>query len=197
MPDTNTPIRRDDDEADATSVEARMRLALGKLGTKEALGSGGPGGKVMFAQTGSQRRNRFARNGEVPVEHMSASGRTGSDAQRELAIERAARQSAEQALDDTKASIANLQAALAKSEQATRVARDIVEEREAAMVGLRAELQRAAAERDALRAQKAELAKQAKPKRVQVAPKPQEAQPVRWWLASTKAIQPSPAKHQR
>ena len=109
MPDTNTPIRRDDDEADATSVEARMRLALGKLGTKEALGSGGPGGKVMFAQTGSQRRNRFARNGEVPVEHMSASGRTGSDAQRELAIERAARQSAEQALDDTKAGVVRIQ----------------------------------------------------------------------------------------
>lgn len=186
MPDTNTPIQRDDDEADATSVEARMRLALGKLGTKEVSGPGGPGGKAVFAQTGSQRRDRFARNSEVLVEHLPASGRTGSDAQRELAAERAARQGAEQALDDAKVSVARLQAALARSEQATRAARDIVEEREAAMVGLRAELQRVAAERDVMRAQRAEAAKQAKPKRVQVAPKLQEPQPVRWWLASTK-----------
>ncbi len=186
MPDTNILTQRDDDEADATSVEARMRLALGKLGTKEASGSGGLGGKAVFAQTGSQRRDRFARNSEVLVEHVPTSGRTGSDAQRELAAERAARQGAEQALDDAKISVARLQAALARSEQATRAARDIVEEREAAMVGLRAELQRVAAERDVMRAQRAEAAKQPKPKRVQVAPKLQEPQPVRWWLASTR-----------
>jgi hypothetical protein len=39
--------------------------------------------------------------------------------------------------------VGTLQAALSRSEQAIRAAREAVEEREAAMVGLRAELQRA------------------------------------------------------
>ncbi len=54
------------------------------------------------------------------------------------------------------------------------------------MGALRAGLRRAAAERDAMQAAKADLARRAKPRRVQVVPKSQVPQPVRWWLASTK-----------
>ncbi len=186
MPDTNTPIQRGDDEADATAVETRMRVALGRLGPQAAFSPGGPGSRAGAAQTGPQRRSRFARDGEVLVEHVPAPNRTASDAQRELAAERAARHAAEQALTDAKATIASLQAALARSEQAIRAAREAVEEREAAMEALRADLRRAAAERDAMQAAKADLARRAKPTRVQVVPKSQAPQPVRWWLASTK-----------
>lgn len=182
MPDTNVPVRRDDEPDDA-SVEERMRLALGKLGTKAVVGRGGPANLATSAQTGSQRRARFARTGEVPVERVAPSRSVG-DGHRELAGEREARQRAEQALADAQASIANLQAALIRSEQATGAARDSVEEREAAMAGLRAELQRVAAERDALQAAQVAMAAEAKPKRAAAAPKVEEPEPepVRWWL---------------
>jgi len=79
-----------------------------------------------------------------------------------------------------------MQAALARSEQAIRAAREAVEEREAAMGALRADLRRATAERDAMQAAKADLARRAKPRRIQAVPKSHAPQPVRWWLASTK-----------
>lgn len=182
MPDTNAPVRRDDEPDDA-SVEERMRLALGKLGTKAAAGRGGPAKLAASAQTGSQRRARFAQTGEVPVERV-APGRSVGDGHKELAGEQEARQRAEQALADAQASIISLQAALARSEQATRAARDSVEEREAAMAGLRADLQRVAAERDALQAPQVVTAAKAKPKRAAAAPKVEEPEPepVRWWL---------------
>ena len=191
MPDTNAPLRRDDDEPDDTSVEERMRLALGKLGPKAPAGRGGPGGAATSAPTGSQRRARFARDGEVPVERVPTS-RAAGEAGRELAGEREARQRAEQALAEAQATVASLRAALARSEQATRAARDTVEEREAAMSGLRIELQRAAAERDALQAAQVAMAAQAKPKRVPAAPKADvpEPEPVRWWLEYLKAPRP-------
>jgi hypothetical protein len=103
MPDTNTPIQRGDDEANATAVETRMRSALGRLGPQAPSSPGGPGSRAGAAQTGPQRRSRFARDGEVVVEHVPAPNRTASDAQRELAAERAARQAAEQALTVAKA----------------------------------------------------------------------------------------------
>ena len=191
MPDTNAPLRRDDDDSDDISVEERMRLALGRLGTKAAVSQGGLAGAAMPPQTGSQRRAKFARNGEVPVERVLPS-RIGGDGQRELAGEREARQRAEQALTDAHAAIANLQAVLARSEQATRAARDAVEEREAAMSGLRTELQRIAAERDALQATQVAMATQARPMRVPAASKADapEPEPVRWWLEYLKASRP-------
>jgi len=191
MADTNAPLRRDDDEPDDVSVEERMRLALGRLGTKAAVGQGGPAGAAVSVQTGSQRRARFARNGEVPVERVPAS-RIAGDGQRELAGEREARQRAEQAQVDAQAAIATLQAALARSEQATRAARDTVEEREAAMSGLRADLRRITAERDALQAAQVARPMQAKPRRVPAAPKSDAPapEPVRWWLEYLKAPRP-------
>jgi hypothetical protein len=186
MPDTNTPIQHGDDDADAIAVEARMRLALGRLGPQAASSPGRPSSRAGAAQTGPQRRSRFARDGEVLVEHVPAPNRTAGDAQRELAAERAARQVTEQAFTDAKATIASLQAALARSEQAIRAAPEAVEEREAAMGALRADLRRAAAERDAIQAAEADLMRQAKPRRVQASRKSQPPQPVRWWLASTK-----------
>jgi len=68
-----------------------MRLALGRLGPQAASSPGGPGSRAGAAQTGPQRHSRFARDGEVLVEHVPAPNRTASDAQRELAAERAAR----------------------------------------------------------------------------------------------------------
>ena len=183
MPDTNAATRHDDNEPDDTSIEEQMRRALGRLGTKAAVGQGGPSGAAKSAQTGSQRRARFVRNGEVPVERLPTS-RIAGDGQRELAGERTARQRAEQALAEGLVTIDRLQAALTRSEQATRTARDTIEEREAAMAVLRAELQRVAAERDVLRAAQVARAAPAKPKRIAAAPKASELEPepVRWWL---------------
>ena len=110
MPDTNAPLRRDDDELDDRSVEERMRLALGKLGTVATNARGGPAGTGAPTQTGTQRRTRFARNGEVPVERVPPPARLASEVGRELAEERAARQRAEQALAGVQASVASLPA---------------------------------------------------------------------------------------
>ena len=184
MPDTNAPLRRDDDEADDRSVEERMRLALGKLGTVATVAQGGPTGTAVPARTGAQRRTRFAKNGEVPVERVPPPARLAGEAGRELIEERAARQRAEQALAETQASVANLQAALARSEQAARTARDTVEEREAAMASLRAELAHAAKREAALTeaAQAEAERKRTEAKLTRVPAPPREPEPVRWWL---------------
>ncbi len=185
MPDTNASLRRGDDEPDDTSIEERMRLALGRLGTKASVGQGRPAGTATSSQAGSQRRARFARNGEVPVERVTTS-RVVGDGHRELAGEREARQRIEQALAEAQATIASVQVALARSEQAARAARDTVKQREVAMAGLRAELQRVVAERDALQEAQVAVAAQAKPRRVSAAPRDEqpegEPEPVRWWL---------------
>ena len=190
MPDTNVPLGRGDDEPDDTSIEERMRLALGRLGTKASVGQGRPASTATSPLAGSQRRARFVRNGEVPVERVTTSRATG-DGHRELAGEREARQRTEQALAEAQATIASVQAALARSEQAARAARDAVEERKAAMAGLRAELQRVAAERDALQQAQVAAAAQAKPRRVSAPPRAEqpekEPEPVRWWLDYLKA----------
>ena len=184
MPDTNAPLRRDDEDPDDRSVEERMRLALGKLGTKEAVGRGGPAGTAALTQTGAQRRTRFARNGEVPVERVPPPARLAGEVGRELIEERAARQRAEQALAEAQANVASLQAALARSEQVARTARDTVEEREAAMAGLRAELARTAQREAALTeaAQAEAERKRAEAKLTRVPAPPREPEPVRWWL---------------
>ena len=197
MPDTNTPLRRDDaDDAEARSDEVRMRLALEKLGT----GSTPPvrsrsGGSAGGAHGAAPRRHKFAREGEVPVERLPSPVRSPGDLQRELVEERAARQRAEQAVNDAKVSIATLQAALSRSEQEARAAREAVEEREAAMAGLRAELQRLALKLEAAMDAKPATrvgskhkrggSAPAKPKWVQAASEAPTPQPVKWWLALT------------
>ena len=198
MPDTNTPLRRDDtDGAEARSDEVRMRLALEKLGTRSTppvrSRSGGSAGSA--AHTAAPRRHKFAREGEVPVERLPPPVRSAGDLQRELAEERAARQRAEQALNDAKAAIATLQAAHSRSDQEARAAREAVEEREAAMAGLRAELQRLAlkleAATDAKPATRAGTKHKrggsapARSKQGQAAPEAMNPQPVKWWLALT------------
>ena len=191
MPNTNAPLRRDDAEPDDRSIEERMRLALCKLGTKEAVARGGPAGIAAPVRTKTQRRTHFARNGEVPVERVPLSARLAGETGRELAEERAARKRAEQALAEAQASVASMQAALARSEQAARTARDTVEEREAAMDGLRAELARAA-QRDAaliMAAQAEAERKRAKAKLMRVPAPPKEMEPLRWWLDYKKAGQ--------
>jgi len=192
MPDTNAPPRRDDDEDDAPSAEARMRLALGQLGTRALPGRSGPSSPAPAIQSGPQRRTRFARDGEVPVERVPPPARSPADLQRELGEERAGRGRAEQALQEAQATVATLQAALAQADQAARTARAAVQEREAAMAGLRIELARGAAERDALLDAQATRITGNKPKRAAAASKPQrqEPEPARWWLDYLKTSRP-------
>ena len=88
--------------------------------------------------------------------------------------------------------VGTLQAALSRSEQAVRAAREVVEEREAAMAGLRAELQRAKVELkpavDARAAARIGVGRrrpttaQAKASQGQGAAGATDPQPVRWWL---------------
>ena len=144
----DAPLAQGDEvnDAKARSEEVRMRLALEKLGTRSTPPvRSRPGAAAGTAHTAPQRRNRFVREGEVPVERMPVSVRSPIDLQRELTEERGARQRAEQALADAQARVGSLQAALSRAEQSARLAREAIEEREAAMAGLRAELQRAAA----------------------------------------------------
>ncbi len=198
MPETDTPLRREDaDDATAKSEEARMRLSLEKLGTRSTPPvRSRPGSSVgNSAHAAAQRRHKFAREGEVPVERLPPPVRSVGDTQRELLEERAARQRAEQALNDAQASINALQAALSRSEQVARTAREAIEEREAAMAGLRADLQSAAlklevatasqpATRAAIKPERGASAL-AKLKRTQAAPEAATPQPVKWWLALT------------
>lgn len=197
MPDINTPLRRDDaDDAEARSDEVRMRLALEKLGTRSTPPvRSGPGGSAGGAHGAAPRRHKFAREGDVPVERLPPSVRSAGDLQRELEEERAARQRSEQALSDTKAAIATLQAAHLRSEQEARAAREAVEEREAAMAGLRSELQRLAlkleAATDANPATRAGIKHKrggsapAKFKRTQATSEAPTPEPAKWWLALT------------
>jgi len=202
MPTSNSPLRSDDaDDAGTRSEEVRMRLALEKLGTRSTPpvrnrpGSTKPGGAAGSAHTAPQRRHKFAREGEVPVEHMPPPVRSPGDLQRELTEERASRQRAEQALAEAQAGISTRQAALSQSERTARAAREVVEEREAAMAGLRAELQRTAVELETALANKPAVPLKAKGKRgttaqarakqVQAASGVADPQPVKWWLPLT------------
>ncbi len=128
----------------------------------------------------------------MPVERTPASVRSPADLQRELTEERAGRQRAEQALATGQAMVSTLQAALSRSEQAARAARETVEEREAAMVGLHAELQQARVKLKAAADAKAaarvgagrrrSMAAQAKAGKGQSAAWATDPHRVRWWL---------------
>ena len=188
------PLRRNDsDDAQASSDEVRMRLALEKLGTRSTPPvRSRPGSAAGAGHSTPRVRHKFAREGEVPVEHMPPPVRSPADLQRKLTEERASRQRAEQALAAAQATVSTLQAALSRSEQAERAARETVEEREAAMAGLRAELQRAAARLEATltdqpatragrRGGRASTASR-KQKQVQDRSGVAGPQPAKWWL---------------
>ena len=198
MSTSNSPLRSDDtDDAETRSEEVRMRLALEKLGTRSTppvrnrASNARPGGAAGSVRTAPQRRHKFAREGEVPVEHMPPPVRNPGDLQRELTEERASRQRAEQALAEAQTGISSLQAALSQSERTARAAREAVEEREAAMTGLRAKLQRIVVELEVALASRPAAPKakarrgttaQAEARRVQAASGVTDPQPVKWWL---------------
>ncbi len=199
MPMSNSP-RQNDDSNDAVTKfeEVRMRLALEKLGTKSTppvrsrSSSANTGSVASTAHATPRRRHKFTREGEVPVERMPPPVRSPGDLQRELTEERASRQRAEQALANVQATIGTLQASLSQSEQAARTAREAVEEREAAMAGLRAKLQHAAVELEAALANRPAVppktkarrstTAQAYAKRVKAASGVTDPQPIKWWL---------------
>ena len=198
MPVSDAPVLRGDDadDAKASSDEVRMRQALERLGTKSLPPvRSRPGAAAGAAHAAPQRRHKFAREGEVPVERVPPSLRSPIDLQRELTEERAVRKRAEQALVETRATVSTLQAGLSQAEQEARAAREAVEEREAAMAGLRAELQRATVQLTAALADKpATLTKAgrrrgstapARAKEVQVASEAMGPQPAKWWLPLT------------
>ncbi len=175
-----------------------MRQALAKLGTRSTPPVRSKPGSAAGAGAGHsapRARHKFAREGDVPVERMPAPVRSPAELQRELTEERAGRQRAEQALATAQMQVGTLQATLSRSEQATRAARETVEEREAAMVGLRAELQRAQIElkaaadvRAAARVgvgRRRSTAAQAKAGQGQGAAGATDPQLVRWWLPLT------------
>ena len=195
MPASDASVLRGDDadDARASSDEVRMRQALERLGTRSTPPvRSRPGAAAGAAHAAPQRRHKFAREGEVPVERVPPPLRSPIDLQRELTGERAARQRAEQALAETRATVSTLQAGLSQSEQAARAAREAVEEREAAMAGLHAELQRTAARLEAALADKpADRAPgrgrpantaTAKLKQAQEPSGAAGPQPAKWWL---------------
>ena len=195
MPAFDAPVLRGDDADDATAIsdEVRMRQALERLGTRSTPSartrSGAAAGPVHVVP---QRRHKFAREGEVPVERVPPPLRSPTDLQRELTEERTARQRAEQALAEAQARVSTLQAGLSQAEQAARAAREAVEEREAAMTVLRAELQRVAARLEAALADNSaaqawgrERPANMAPVKLKQAQAPSGAagpQPAKWWL---------------
>ena len=195
MPAFDAPVLRGDDADDATAIsdEVRMRQALERLGTRSTPSartrSGAAAGPVHVVP---QRRHKFAREGEVPVERVPPPLRSPTDLQRELTEERATRQRAEQALAEAQARVSTLQAGLSQAEQAARAAREAVEEREAAMAGLRAELQRVATRLEAALADNSAAQARgrgrpantpsAKLKQVQEPSAAAAPQLVKWWL---------------
>ncbi len=190
------PGRNNSEDAEASFDELRMRQALENLGTRSTppvrSGSGSAGGTGHSAP---RARHKFAREGDVPVERMPTPVRSPADLQRELTEERAGRQRAEQALATAQATVNTLQGALSRSDQATRAARETVEEREAAMVGLRAELQRAQVELKAAADERAAARVEVRRRRSTAArPKADQGegaagvvypQQVKWWLPLT------------
>ena len=216
MPDTNTPLRRDDlDEREQSEVEARMRLALQQMGSGARPHRERPGQGPAAPQVAPSRRVGAAhapssagtvRTGllTLPASPARQDDAVGPD----LAEDRAARQRAEQALVDAQATIGQLQAALAECEQARDAALASGEDKDATVMALRAELQQKAARTEAAAVATAERgirdeapsnvsgvgpsgsvdvpAGTGKPKRPRAATRIKGPQPVKWWLAHVK-----------
>ena len=187
MQDTDALSQRDkSDDAEATLAETKMRLALERLGTRASPVPGGPGGKAngrtANARATPQPRKRFVRDGEVPVVRVPSPARVPGDVGRELAEERVARERAEHALADAQATIGRLQGARSRAEQALQAAQVAVEERDAAMAGLRAELARAA-QREAMLTKTARVEAERREAEAKLMREPSmDPEPVRWWL---------------
>ena len=217
MPDTNTPLRRDDlDEREQRDIEARMRLALERLGSEAGSRRDSPGRSSVAPQAASSRRGAAAhppssaRRITAGVLTLPASPARQDDALgRDLAEEQAARQRAEQALLDAQAIIGQLQAALAECEQARDAALASGRDKDATITTLQAELQQQAVQTEAAAAATAEQGTQdetssivsgaapsgsmdapagtGKPKRrPRAATHNKGPQPVKWWLAHAK-----------
>ncbi len=216
MPDTNTPLRRDDlDEREQSEVEARMRLALEQMGSGAKSRRDGPGRGSVTPQVALSRRVGAAhapssagsvRAGllSLPASPARQDDAVGPD----LAEERAARQRAEQALLDAQVTIGKLQAALAQCEQARDAALASGKDKDAVVTALRAELQQQIARAEAAAVATAEQgirdetsstvsgvrpsgsvdvpAGTGKPKRPRAATRTKGPQPVKWWLAHAK-----------
>jgi len=209
MQDTDAPPRRNEaDDGEATPDEASMRLALERLGTRSSPGHRATEGRASDAAAGARATTRphprFVRDGDVPVVRVPvvrvpvvrvpvvrvpvvrvpSAARLPGEAGRELAEERAARLWAEEALAAAQGTIGRLQVARFRAEQALQAAQAAVEEREAAMAGLRAELARALqreaalAEAARVEARKAQATASLRP----ASAPPREPEPVRWWL---------------
>ena len=196
MQDTDTPPRRDEtNDAETAAAEASMRLALERLGTRSSPAHRATDSRANTAAAGARAtprsRPRFVRDGDVPVVHVPAAPRLPGEAGRELAEERAARQRAEETLADAQSTISRLQVARSRTEQALQAVQAAVEEREAAMAGLRVELASAAQREAALiEAARMEAARMEAEVRLEPAPAPSmEPEPVRWWLDYLKAPQ--------
>ncbi len=216
MPDTNTPLRRDDlDEREQSEVEARMRLALEQMGSGAKSRRDGPGRGSVTPQVALSRRVGAAhapssagsvRAGllSLPASLARQDNALGPD----LAEEQAARQRAEQALLDAQATIGKLQAALAECEKARDAALASGKGKDATVTALRAELQQQVARTEAAALAMAKPvtgdetpatipgiepsenvnmpAGTGKPKRPRAATRNKGPQPVKWWLTRAK-----------
>lgn len=183
------PRRGEADVAEAGPDEAKLRQALERLGTRSSPAHGGAGGRASGAPAVSRPaerpRKRFARDGEVPVVRVPSQVRAQGEAGHGLAGERAARLRAEEALADAQAAIGRLQVARSRSEQALQAALAAVEERDAAVVSLRADLVRAAL-REAELVKAARANAEQRQARAKLAPATaRTTEPVRWWLLPT------------
>lgn len=216
MPDTNTPLRRDDlDEREQSEVEARMRLALEQMGSEARPRRDRPTPGLVAAQ--------FAPSRHVAATHAPSSGksvragvltlptspaRQNDAVEPDLAEERASRQRVEQALLDAQATIGQLQAVLAQCVQERDAALASGKDKDAVVTALRVELQEqitragdaaVATARQAIRDETSSIvsgiesssgvnvpAGTGKPKRPRAATRAKGPQPVKWWLAHAK-----------
>ena len=180
------PRRGEADVAEAGPDEAKVRQALERLGTRSSPAYGGADGRTsgtpVVSRPASRARKRFVRDDEVPVVRVPSQVRAQGEAGHGLAGERAARLRAEEALTDAQAAIGRLQVARSRAEQALLAALAAVEERDAAVASLRADLVRAALrEAELTKAARADAEKE----RAQAKLAPATArtpEPVRWWL---------------
>ena len=197
MQDQDAPVQPSDAGqavAEASDdAEARMRRALAQLGNGASPAPGRANIRVRHgnaintaapSHAAPRPRPRFAKDGDVPVVRVPSQARSSSEAGRELAEARAAREQAEQALADAQGTIGRLQDARTRLEQAAHAAQAGVAERDAAITDLRIELARVAGERDAALADtaRAEAARQQAEAELAQDAAAHEPEPVRWWL---------------
>lgn len=178
---TSPPDNERDAQGEASSdlAEARMRQAL------EKLSAGAPPSRTGGFSAGhlgaKPARHRYVQDGEVIVEHATATRGRGAgsgpapvagpearftELQAALATERAAREQAERAQERALVTARALETRLKHTEVALREALDQAGARETELTALRAELRKHVARREA--EQETALAR--------------EPEPVKWWI---------------